>query len=97
MSSFDPGKPDPFVPLLVLSTSPCHILLRSASVVLYIFYLSITAQSQCASIYLCIEQHLPVVDLIKKDVVCMLLKCFCNPRGVGVKYGGCYGARDVST
>ena len=73
------------------------------------------------------------MDLIKKDVVCMLLKCFCNPMGVGVKYGGvmvqgmcphkfylgtctcifkiikprgggvdvkyggCYGARDVST
>ena len=28
-----------------------------------------------------------MVDLIKNDVVCILLKCFCNP-SVGVEYGG---------
>ena len=27
------------------------------------------------------------MDLIKNDVVCILLKCFCNP-SVGVEYGG---------
>ena len=51
MSSFAPGKPTPFMPPLVLSTSPYHIPLQPASGVLYIFRLSIMSQSSQVSVY----------------------------------------------